>query len=193
VAHTNARDANLLGTLSLAVAGRIETATESPLGPSAPAALSALDGFLGGEPIDALRQTLGLTHSGAVRLVDRLAQAGLAERRPGPDARTVAVELTPVGHAAAEAVRNAREAALEQALGVLSPDERATLSRLHERMLAGLTSDRASARRLCRLCDVDACGHHRGTCPVTNARRASRTTAPGIGDRRSPPGVVLDP
>jgi len=48
---------------------RIETATESPLGPSAPAALSALDGFLGGEPIDALRQTLGLTHSGAVRLV----------------------------------------------------------------------------------------------------------------------------
>ena len=99
MAHTNPRDANLLGTLSLAVAGRIETATESPLGPSAPAALSALDGFLGGEPIDALRQTLGLTHSGAVRLVDRLAEAGLAERRPGPDARTVAVVLTPVGHA----------------------------------------------------------------------------------------------
>ena len=113
-----------------------------------------------------------------MRLVDRLAEAGLAERRPGPDARTVAVELTPVGHAAAEAVRNAREAALEQALAVLSPDERATLSRLHERMLAGLTSDRASARRLCRLCDVDACGHHRGTCPVTNARtRAAASPA----------------
>ena len=178
MAHTNPREANLLGTLSLAVAGRIETATESPLGPSAPAALSALDGFLGGEPIDALRETLGLTHSGAVRLVDRLAEAGLAERRPGRDARTVAVELTPVGHAAAEAVRSAREAALEQALAVLSPDERATLTRLHERMLAGLTSDRASARRLCRLCDVDACGHHRGTCPVTNARaRAAASPA----------------
>ena len=136
--HTNARDANLLGTLSLAVAGRIETATESPLGPSAPAALSALDGFLGGEPIDALRETLGLTHSGAVRLVDRLEAAGLAERRPGPDGRTVAVALTPVGNAAAEGVRTAREEAIEQALVVLSADERATLSRLHERMLAGL-------------------------------------------------------
>ena len=97
-------------------AGRIETATESPLGPSAPAALSALDGYLGGEPIDALRETLGLTHSGAVRLVDRLEAAGLAERRPGPDGRSVAVALTPVGHAAAEAVRIAREEALEQAL-----------------------------------------------------------------------------
>ena len=68
-------------------------------------------------------------------------------------------------------MRTAREEALEQALAVLSADERATLSGLHERMLAGLTSDRASARRLCRLCDVDACGHHRGTCPVTAARR----------------------
>jgi hypothetical protein len=75
-------------------------------------------------------------------------------------------------------VRSAREAALEQALAVLSPEERATLSRLHERMLAELTSDRASARRLCRLCDVDACGHHRGTCPVTNARtRAAASPA----------------
>ena len=56
-------------------------------------------------------------------------------------------------------------------------DLRATLSRLHERMLAGLTSDRASTRRLCRLCDVDACGHHRGTCPVTNARAAASPAA----------------
>ena len=178
MAHTNAREANLLGTLSLAIAGRVEHAVASPLGPSAPAALSALDGFLGGEPIDALRQTLGLTHSGAVRLVDRLEAAGLAERRPGSDARTVAVVLTPVGHAAAEAVREARAAVLGEALTVLSADERATLTRLHEKLLAGLTSDRASARRICRLCDVEACGHHRGTCPVTEARRARAAASP---------------
>jgi len=172
VAHTTARDANLLGTLSLAVAGRMETAVASQLGPSAPAALSALEGYLGGEPIDALRQVLALTHSGAVRLVDRLVEAGLAERRPGPDARTVAVALTPTGRVAAEGVREGRAAALEEALAVLSADERATLSGLHEKLLAGLTGDRASALRICRLCDVDACGHDRGTCPVTEARRA---------------------
>ena len=54
---------------------------------SAPAALAALEGYLGGEPIDALAQTLGLTHSGAVRLVDHLCAAGLAERRRGAGGR----------------------------------------------------------------------------------------------------------
>jgi len=178
VAHTNGRDANLLGTLSLAIAGRIERAVASPLGPSAPAALNALEGYLGGEPIDALRETLGLTHSGAVRLVDRLAEAGLAERTPGPDGRSVAVALTPAGEAAAGEVRAARVAAIEDVLGVLTADERAALGALHEKLLAGLTSDRASARRLCRLCHIDACGHHRGTCPVTEARlRAAASPA----------------
>ena len=177
MAHTSARDANLLGTLSLAVTGRVEAAVASPLGPSAPAALSALEGYLGGEPIDALRQVLGLTHSGAVRLVDRLADAGLAERRPGPDGRSVSVALTAAGREAALAVRAAREAALAETLAVLEPAERATLEALHAKLLAGLTSDRASARRLCRLCDPGACGHHRGTCPVTNARVAASRAA----------------
>ena len=170
MAHTKAREANLLGTLSLAIAGRMEAAVTSPLGPSAPAALSALEAYLSGEPIDALRQALGLTHSGAVRLVDRLAEAGLAERRRGADARSVAVALTPAGHAAALEVRRAREAALEAALAPLSREERATLCALHEKLLGGLAGDRASARRMCRLCDVEACGHDRGTCPVTEAR-----------------------
>ena len=62
----------------------MQATVASPLGPSAPAALNALEGYLGGEPIDTLRQVLGLTHSGAVRLVDRLVAEGLAERRPGP-------------------------------------------------------------------------------------------------------------
>jgi MarR family transcriptional repressor of emrRAB len=179
VDHTNAREANLLGSLSLTVAGRMESAVASPLGPSAPAALSALDGYLGGEPIDALRQALGLTHSGAVRLVDRLAAAGLAERRPGPDARSVSVALTPAGQVAAAEVRTAREAALEDALAALTPAERAALTDLHEKLLAGLTggADRATARRLCRLCDVEACGHHRGTCPVTEARKSASRAA----------------
>ena len=171
--HTNSREGNLLGTLSLAVTGRVQRAVSSPLGPSAPAALSALDCYLGGEPIDALRETLGLTHSGAVRLVDRMVADGLAERRPGPDGRSVAVALTPAGEDAARALRAARGQALEEALAVLSPAERATLAALHGKLLAGLTSDRASARRLCRLCDIEACGHHRGTCPVSEARRAS--------------------
>jgi DNA-binding MarR family transcriptional regulator len=177
VTHTSARQANLLGTLSLAVIGAVESAVASPLGPSAPAALAALEGYLGGEPIDALRRVLGLTHSGAVRLVDRLEAAGLAERRPGADARSVAVVLTPAGVAAAREVREARERALEATLGALQPAERATLTALHEKLLAGLAGDRDSALRMCRLCDVEACGHDRGECPVTEARRSRSPVA----------------
>ena len=55
---------------------------------------------------------------------------------------------------------------------MLSAGERRALTELHEKLLAGVTSDRASARRLCRLCDADACGHERGICPVTMAANA---------------------
>jgi DNA-binding MarR family transcriptional regulator len=176
VSHTSSRQANLLGTLSLALAGNVDVAVAAaaPYGPSAPAALTALEGYLGGEPIDALRRVLALTHSGAVRVVDRLAEAGLAERRPGPDGRTVAVTLTPAGRRAAADVRVARERALAEALAPLGPEERRTLTELHEKLLAGLTDDRASARRICRLCDPEACGHERGTCPVTEAVGSAR-------------------
>jgi MarR family transcriptional repressor of emrRAB len=171
VTHTSARQANLLGTLALAVTGRVDAALDagSPSGPSAPAALSALEGYLGGEPIDALARVLGLTHSGAVRLVDRLAADGFVERRRGADGRSVAVTLTAAGHRAAAEIRAAREAALAEVLAPLAAAERRALTELNEKLLAGLTSDRASARRLCRLCDSEACGHERGTCPVTTA------------------------
>src|SRR5262249_61555822 len=50
---------------------------------SAAAALSALLHFLDRPTVDLLRQVLGLTSSGTVRLVDPLAGAGDGERRPG--------------------------------------------------------------------------------------------------------------
>src|SRR4249919_3651913 len=95
-----AHDANVLGALALNVGARVQDVAErtAALGASAPAALVALDGQLTGEPIDALRRVLGLTHSGTVRLVDRLAAAGLVERRAATrDGRAVALGLTPAG------------------------------------------------------------------------------------------------
>jgi DNA-binding MarR family transcriptional regulator len=169
------RGANLLGTLSLAVADRVADATAAAAGQggSAPAALSALHEYLGGEPIDSLSRALGVTHSAAVRLVDRLADTGLVERRPGPDGRSVAVVPTDAGRDAARRVTEARAAALEEVLAVLSEAERRQLARLHEKLLAGVTPSRAAARHLCRLCDPVACGHHEGRCPVTRAADAA--------------------
>jgi DNA-binding MarR family transcriptional regulator len=165
------RDANLLGAFALAVAERVDLATRDAAahGGSAPAALAALETFLDGSSIDTLRKPLGLTHSAAVRLVDRLAGAGLVSREPGEDARSVAIFLTPAGERAAREVQESRMRALAEVLAPLGASEREQLTRLHERLLGGLTGGRADAAHICRLCDSHACGHHEGRCPVTRA------------------------
>jgi MarR family transcriptional regulator, negative regulator of the multidrug operon emrRAB len=166
VSHTTL---NAFGALSLAVADRMQEAMASVAGhgASGPAALVALHGPAGGASIDALGRLLGITHSGTVRLVDRLAGAGLVERRVGPNARTVSLHLTPPGRRTARRVLAAREAALEQVLAALSPAQRGQLNSLLFPLISGLEPTRASAPRICRLCDAERCGHGRGDCPVT--------------------------
>ena len=161
---------NAFGALALAVADRMQEAMASVAGhgASGPAALVALDGLAGGGSIDALRRLLGITHSGTVRLVDRLADAGLVERRVGSDARTVSLHLTPPGRRTARRVLAAREAALEQVLAPLSTAQRQELDSLLRSVFQGLEPTAESARRVCRLCDADRCGQARGECPVTS-------------------------
>jgi MarR family transcriptional regulator, negative regulator of the multidrug operon emrRAB len=160
VSHTTL---NAFGALSLAVADRMQEAMAGVAGhgASGPAALVALDGAAGGGSIDALRRLLGITHSGTVRLVDRLASAGLVERRVGADARAVAIHLTPPGRRLARRVLAAREAALEQVLAPLSPAQRHQLELLLEAMIEGIGD-----ARMCRKCDTNRCAD----CPNTKAR-----------------------
>jgi DNA-binding MarR family transcriptional regulator len=158
--HTS-RDANVLGACGLAVAGRLPSA-------AADAALVALHGWLAGGTVDALARTLRLSHSGAVRLADRLEADGLLERRAGADGRTRALFVTPAGAAAAGMLQAGRMGALGEVLGVLDDVERATLTGLLEKLLGAMVHDTEGARFTCRLCDADVCGHPE-TCPVTNA------------------------
>jgi MarR family transcriptional repressor of emrRAB len=170
-ADDSARAANLLGSLSLAVADRMRAVTEAAAGHagSGPAALAALSTYLDGEPIDAVGRSLGLSHSAAVRLVDRLQGSGFVERGRGVDGRSVSVVMTSAGHKAGREILDARQGALGEVLESLSPSERRTLVGVCETLLGGLTASRADAGRICRLCDPDACGHHDGRCPVTRA------------------------
>jgi MarR family transcriptional regulator, negative regulator of the multidrug operon emrRAB len=165
------REANLLGAISLAVAERIDDAVKlaAQHGGAAPAAIAALATYLDGSSLDVMRRPLGLSHSAAVRLADRLVGAGLVRREAGADARSVSIRLTPDGARLAERIRAAREAALEAVLAPLTAGERAELTVLNEKLLAGITGGRADAGHICRLCDADACGHERGRCPVTLA------------------------
>jgi hypothetical protein len=81
--HTGStmRLANLRGTLSLAVHDRFRAATEAASGASGsgPAALATLASHMDGEDVDALSRLLGISHSAAVRLTDRLVHAGYVE------------------------------------------------------------------------------------------------------------------
>lgn len=166
------RDANLLGALALALTDRL-TAT-SPSASAAEALVTLYDRGAGG-PIDELARVCGLSHSGAVRLADRLEAAELLERRRGADQRSAALYLTPAGRRAARRVLAEREAAMQLALGLLTGDQQLALTQIAETILGGLGAEPDAERRLCRLCDLEACGRRRGDCPVTSRRRRRRS------------------
>jgi MarR family transcriptional repressor of emrRAB len=173
--------ANALGALSLVVADRMSSAVESiaGLGPSAPAALAALHEFLDGGSVTQLSSVLGLTHSGTVRLVDRLGVKGLVERAGAQDGRAVSIVLTRTGRRLALRILQAREKTLTSAMSALTSDEVDKLAATLDTMLATATRARAEERSsahsqnrsqpwLCRLCDFAACGRSEGNCPVNN-------------------------
>ena len=173
-----ARAANVLGALALVLADRMADAVEDAAAQaeSGATALSALVHVLPPDPsIDLLRQVLGLTHSGTVRLVDRLEHAGLVRRSAGQDGRSTAVRLSAAGRRAATRVTRERAGQLTGALAVLTNDEQEQLADLAGRVLAGLGRDGAGGadgsveRWTCRLCDTTACGRLQGRCPVAGA------------------------
>ena len=163
----------MFGALALVVADQIADATAEAAGrtDSAPAALAALLHFLDRPTVDLLRQVLGLTSSGTVRLLDRLAEAGYVEREQGADRRSAAIVLTDAGRAAAEHVCRARAEVLDRVTAVLSPAERAELDRLIGKMLVGMMRGQGAVRWICRLCDTGICRGSPGGCPVGNAAR----------------------
>jgi DNA-binding MarR family transcriptional regulator len=167
------RTGNLLGALSLVIADHTADAMAEAGGrpESAAAALSALLHFLDRPSVDQLRQVLGLTSSGTVRLLDRLEEAGYLRRGPGADGRSAAISLTEDGRAAAQRVAVARAGVLDGALDVLSPAERQAFDQLAGKVLTGLIRGPGATRWICRLCDTATCRGVAGGCPVGNAAR----------------------
>jgi DNA-binding MarR family transcriptional regulator len=165
--------ANLLGALSLMIADRMADVMGEAGGrpESAAAALSALLHFLDRPSIDLLRQVLGLTSSGTVRLVDKMVESGYVERGAGPDRRSTSVTLTGAGRAAAKRVGAARTQVLDGALAGLSAEERAVLRTIMGKILVGLMREPGAVRWMCRLCDIGVCRGAEGGCPVGNAAR----------------------
>ena len=157
------RTANLLGVVGLAVADRIETVARDVLDRAGetPAALVVI-GHGTGPSNERLRRTLGLSHPGTVRLVDRLVADGLVERRAGEDRRAIALYLTERGEMLRERLLTERLAAVRSLLTPLSEDERRTFDALLTKLLIAMDPTVDERRTLCRLCDGDACTD----CPI---------------------------
>jgi MarR family transcriptional repressor of emrRAB len=180
----DARLANLLGAVATGVMDQVGAACAEATqlsGAGSDALIVMLD-FSPRGSVHTLSQAVGLTHSGAVRLVDRLAEAGWVTRRPGDDARSVKIALTRRGRTVAERLRARRNEELVKALDGLTLRQRNDLLHACELVVANLTRQRLAQRAagappaggaLCRMCDFAACGRPSGRCPAT--REAART------------------
>jgi MarR family transcriptional regulator, negative regulator of the multidrug operon emrRAB len=166
----NDRTANLLGTVGLAVAARIEAAARAVLahGGETPAAVVVI-GYGLGPSNEELRRILGLSHPGNVRLIDRLVADGLVERRAGVDRRSIALFLTEAGHDLRERLLKGRLAALRPLLAPLTRPEQDELGALLAKLLAGLPASDSDRCHLCRQCDDRVCTD----CPIPADFRAA--------------------
>ncbi len=160
---------NVLGTFGLAVADDLVQAVLAVArGPvSVPAAVSFIGSWGAGSSVDALARALGVTHSRAVRVADRLQADGLVRReRSTVDLREVLLHPTARGRRLALRVQAERAAALEAWLTPLDVAERTQLGSLVDKMLAARAGATLVPTHACRLCDTGGCGHPE-SCPVS--------------------------
>jgi len=161
-----ARGQNLLGALVTAVNDRMQSHAERACGLEGqlPAALVTI-GHNYGESVEFLSGVLRMSHSGCVRLVDKLDEQGLIERRPGKDRRTLSLHLTPLGRELKRKVLRARREALDEVFETLNGQQQRNLVGLLEVMLTAITQCKHEADIICRLCEEQVCVQSH--CPVT--------------------------
>jgi MarR family transcriptional repressor of emrRAB len=164
----NAHAANLLGALGVGLTDLQAAAMSGATGldPSAVAALATLFDRPG-LSIRQLSAVLGITHSGTVRLANRLTSQGLLERGRSADARQVPVALTPDGLRSAQAALRARRDVMRTLLDRLPMAQRVSFVDALATVLGGLPDSGLDARHVCRFCEHACC---RGfDCPVGTA------------------------
>jgi DNA-binding MarR family transcriptional regulator len=159
------RDLNVIGAFALALADDFKDAMQD-LADGNETACSALIviGQESGLSVDRLSRILRLSQPGTVRLVDRLAEAKLVERKTGSDRRSVALRLTDAGKRQVRSLLVGRQHALSEALRGLDDWERSTLSAIASKVLRGLEHSAVECDRRCRLCDDATCPDE--ACPM---------------------------
>ncbi|EIT7654992.1 MarR family transcriptional regulator [Escherichia coli] len=152
-----------LGALALAVADSIASvsASFSPSGPGT--AVMVLLSMEPGLPISVLATSIGLSHAGTVRLIDRLEREQLVERRRQiTDRRARFIHLTNSGKNITDALLKAREQVISECISPLSPNDLDILGMLSERLLVANGFDKDGSVSLCHLCGYSRIAPSRG-------------------------------
>jgi DNA-binding MarR family transcriptional regulator len=161
---------NVLGAFAVAVTDLLaEDAQARGFSPVEQAAV-ILAGIRDGLSQDDLQRRLGLSQPGTTRLVDRLVARGILIRAPGPDRRTNALRLTPVGAAESRHALARRHQLLKPLTAGLAEEDLRAAADLIDRMLTTLTCSGRSPWQTCRQCDQDGCEAGGHSCPVDVAR-----------------------
>ncbi len=178
---------NLLAALALGLVddGIAAVAESTALSATGAAALISLAEFLDGQNVGRLSEVLGLSHSGAVRLVAQLETRGLVRRGPGQDRRQVSVVLTDDGRRLAEQAATARMGVVADAVSGLGEEDLRTLEHLVASLIESRTSERRRRRAeegwagawWCRMCDFEACERASGRCPAAPIDPPPTTTS----------------
>jgi DNA-binding MarR family transcriptional regulator len=164
------RAANLLGALAVGVGDAVGAALTDGAGENLD--LTAVAALLvirrqPGQSITDLAAALGVTHSGAVRIVNRLFERGLVERGTGRDGRSRGLLLTDAGLGRTDRALTARRAVLDGLLAGLPAPQQTQLVAALEGLLAQLPVTRGDAWRICRTCAHETCPGP--LCPVGSA------------------------
>jgi len=157
------RTTNLLGAAALAITDRLREEMQAMLNRTGETAAALIVlGYAPGLSVEILRQVLDLSHPGTVRLIDRIEEDGLVERRKAPDGRAVALHLTRKGSKLRQKLMDRRLDTLEASLKGLTSDERLVLGELLAKVLMNLPETEMAKHRICRLCAVRVCDE----CPI---------------------------
>ena len=157
------RTTNLIGALALGLTDRIQADLKSILDRSGEfAAAIIVIGYAPGLPVETLRRVLDRSHPGTVRMIDRLEEDGLVERREAKDGRAVALHLTRKGSKKRQQLLDQRLETSEAALSGLTNEERNVLGSLLAKVLVNLPESEMAKHNICRLCSVATCGD----CPI---------------------------
>jgi DNA-binding MarR family transcriptional regulator len=147
---------------------------EPPLDHSSARDALTLLGWRGDCTSETLQEALELSQPACVRVIDRLAAAGLVTRRRAPGERRLRIALTDDGAQAAEHLARESRARAQGALRVaLADDEVAAFVAALDRVAAVAFGPATDTVRFCRSCDVPACLAGPAGCPSEAACRAN--------------------